>query len=52
MIACISLNRDTVLSGKSSKGTPNYSRAEFKDNLPTKHRKLIEERKDARLRLI
>lgn len=34
---CISLNRDSVLSGELGKDTPDKSRVEFEENLRVKH---------------
>lgn len=36
-VICISLNRDSVLSGKLGRDTPDVSRIEFGENLRAKH---------------
>lgn len=36
-VICISLNRDSVLNGKSGTDTPDDSRVELEENLQTKH---------------
>lgn len=40
---CTSFNRDSVLSGKSGKGTPEESRVEIKENLQAKRSALSAE---------
>lgn len=37
VVICISLDRNSVLSGKSDKNTPDMPKVELEENLRTKH---------------